>query len=105
VNLPALCIGRPATATLVALGIALAGFFAYLKLPVAPLPQIDFPTISVFASMPGASPEVMATSVATPLERHLGAIADLSEMSSQNTVGQTRMTLQFGLDRNMDGGA
>ena len=104
-NLPALCIGRPAATTLVALGVALAGLFAYLKLPVAPLPQIDFPTISVFASMPGASPEVMATSVATPLERHLGVIADVNEMTSQNTVGQTRITLQFDLDRNVDGAA
>jgi multidrug efflux pump len=104
-NLSALCIGRPLATTLVTLGVALAGFFAYLKLPVAPLPQIDFPTISVFATMPGASPDVMAASVATPLERHLGVIADVSEMTSQNTLGQTRVTLQFGLNRNIDGAA
>jgi multidrug efflux pump len=105
VKLPALCIGRPVATTLVTLGIALAGFFAYLKLPVAPLPQIDFPTISVFATMPGASPEVMAASVATPLERHLGIIADVNEMASQNMVGLTRITLQFDLDRDIDGAA
>ena len=104
-NLAALCIKRPVATTLLTLGVVLAGFFAYLKLPVAPLPQIDFPTITVFAAMPGASPDVMAASVATPLERHLGVIADVSEMTSQNTVGQTRITLQFGLDRNIDGAA
>jgi len=80
VNLAALCIKRPVATTLLTLGVVLAGFFAYLKLPVAPLPQIDFPTITVFAAMPGASPDVMAASVATPLERHLGVIADVSEM-------------------------
>src|SRR5215467_14728845 len=87
------------------MGIVLAGFFAYLKLPVAPLPQVDFPTISVFATMPGASPDTMATTVATPLERHLGIIADVTEMTSQSTVGSTRITLQFGLNRDIDGAA
>src|SRR5438445_10668389 len=91
VNLTALCIKRPVATALLTLGVVLAGFFAYLKLPVAPLPQIDFPTITVFAGMPGASPDVMAASVATPLERHLGVIADVSEMTSENTVGQTRI--------------
>src|SRR6478736_5914046 len=90
---------------LLTLGLVLAGFFAYLKLPVAPLPQIDFPTITVFAAMPGASPDIMAANVATPLERHLGVIADVSEMTSENTAGQTRVTLQFGLDRDIDGAA
>ncbi len=98
-------IKRPVATTLLTLGVALAGFFAYLKLPVAPLPQVDFPTISVFATMPGASPETMAATVATPLERHLGIIADVTEMTSQSTVGTTRITLQFGLNRNIDGAA
>jgi multidrug efflux pump len=103
--LVSLCIKRPVATTLLTLGLVLAGFFAYLKLPVAPLPQIDFPTITVFAAMPGASPNVMAASVATPLERHLGIIADVSEMASESTVGQTRITLQFNLDRDIDGAA
>ena len=98
-------IGRPVATTLLTLGVALAGFFAYLKLPVAPLPQVDFPTISVFATMPGASPETMAATVATPLERHLGIIADVTEMTSQSTVGISRITLQFSLNRNIDGAA
>src|SRR5437868_7527599 len=105
VNLATLSIKRPVATTLLTLGVVLAGLFAYLKLPVAPLPQIDFPTITVFAAMPGASPDIMAASVATPLERHLGIIADVSEMISENTVGQTRITLQFGLDRDIDGAA
>src|SRR5258706_4891618 len=98
-------IKRPVATTLLTIGIALVGFFAYLKLPVAPLPQVDFPTISVFATMPGASPDTMAATVATPLERHLGIIADVSEMTSQSTVGTSRITLQFGLSRNIDGAA
>jgi multidrug efflux pump len=105
VNPSALFIKRPVATTLLTLGVALAGFFAYLKLPVAPLPQVDFPTISVQATMPGASPDTMAVTVATPLERHLGIIADVTEMTSQSTVGNTRITLQFGLDRNIDGAA
>jgi multidrug efflux pump len=105
VNPSALFIKRPVATTLLTLGVALAGFFAYSKLPVAPLPQVDFPTISVQATMPGASPDTMAETVATPLERHLGIIADVTEMTSQSTVGNTRITLQFGLDRNIDGAA
>jgi multidrug efflux pump len=105
VNPSALFIKRPVATTLLTLGIALVGFFAYLKLPVAPLPQVDFPTISVFATMPGASPDTMAQTVATPLERHLGVIADVTEMTSQSTVGTTRITLQFNLNRNIDGAA
>jgi multidrug efflux pump len=105
VNPSALFIKRPVATTLLTLGVALAGFLAYLKLPVAPLPQVDFPTISVFATMPGASPDTMATTVATPLERHLGIIADVTEMTSQSTVGTTRITLQFSLNRNIDGAA
>jgi len=105
VNFATLCIKRPVATMLLTLGLVLAGSVAYLKLPVAPLPQIDFPTITVFAAMPGASPDIMAANVATPLERHLGVIADVSEMTSENTVGQTRITLQFGLDRDIDGAA
>ncbi|MGH7014432.1 MAG: efflux RND transporter permease subunit [Stellaceae bacterium] len=104
-NLSALFIRRPVATTLLTLGIALAGVVAFFRLPVAPLPQVDFPTISVRASLPGASPEVVATSVATPLERHLGQIADVTEMTSSSTVGGTRITLQFGLDRDIDGAA
>ena len=98
-------IERPVATTLLTIGLALAGLFAFFKLPVAPLPQIDFPTISVFAQMPGASPDTMATTVATPLERHLGVIADVTEMTSQSSVGSTRITLQFALGRNIDGAA
>src|SRR5439155_13806313 len=98
-------IERPVATTLLTIGVALAGLFAFGKLPVAPLPQVDFPTISVFAQMPGASPETMATTVATSLERHLGVIADVTEITSQSTVGSTRITLQFGLSRNIDGAA
>ncbi|MBL8702817.1 MAG: efflux RND transporter permease subunit [Alphaproteobacteria bacterium] len=98
-------IRRPVATTLVTLGATLAGIVAFLGLPVAPLPQVDFPTISVQAQMPGASPETMATSVATPLERHLGQIADVSEMTSSSSVGSTRIVLQFGLGRSIDGAA
>ena len=98
-------IRRPVATTLLTVGIALAGGIAYFKLPVAPLPQVDFPTISVSASMAGASPDVMAATVATPLERHLGQIADVSEMTSQSSTGATRVVLQFGLDRDIDGAA
>ena len=91
--------------TLLTLGIALAGVLAFLKLPVAPLPQVDFPTISVSAQLPGASPETVATTVAEPLERHLGQIADVTEMTSSSNIGQTRITLQFDLDRDIDGAA
>src|ERR1700674_4797507 len=104
-NPSALFIRRPVATTLLTLGVALAGFFAFFKLPVAPLPQVDFPTIAVFATMPGASPDTMATSVATPLERHLGVIADVTEMTSSSTVGTTRITLHIGLNPNLDGAA
>jgi multidrug efflux pump len=104
-NISAPFIARPIATTLLTIGIALAGIFAYLQLPVSPLPQVDFPTISVTASMAGASPDTMASTVASPLERHLGQIADVTEMTSQSSVGQTRITLQFGLNRNIDGAA
>ncbi|MBV8379560.1 MAG: efflux RND transporter permease subunit, partial [Paucibacter sp.] len=98
-------IRRPVATTLLTIGVALAGALAFFRLPVAPLPQVDFPTISVFAQMPGANPEVMASSVATPLERHLGQIADVSEMTSSSSTGSARITLQFGLNRDIDGAA
>jgi len=104
-NPSALFIARPAATTLVMIGVALAGFFAFLQLPVAPLPQVDYPTITVSASMPGASPNTMAATVATPLERHLGIIADVIEMSSESSVGITRITLQFNLNRSLNGAA
>src|SRR5260370_10139446 len=104
-NLSRPFISRPVATTLLAVGVALAGAFAFVKLPVAPLPQVDFPTISVQAQLPGASPETVATSVASPLERHLGTIADVSEMTSQSSVGSTRITLQFGLNRDINGAA
>ncbi|HEY6430942.1 MAG TPA: efflux RND transporter permease subunit [Acetobacteraceae bacterium] len=104
-NLSALFIARPVATTLLTLGITLAGLFAYARLPVSPLPQVDFPTISVNASLPGASPDTVATSVASPLERHLGQIADVTEMTSTSSVGQCRIILQFGLDRDINGAA
>jgi multidrug efflux pump len=105
VSLSAPFVERPVATTLLTLGVAIAGFFAYLKLPVAPLPQIDYPAISVVATMPGASPQTMAATVATPLERHLGVIADVTEMNSESSVGQSYIALQFGLNRNIDGAA
>jgi multidrug efflux pump len=90
---------------LLTFGVAAAGAVAFFRLPVSPLPQIDLPTISVQAQLPGASPEVVATTVATPLERHLGQIADVAEMTSQSTAGATRITLQFGLNRDINGAA
>src|SRR6266849_1895704 len=96
-------IERPVATTLLTIGVALSGIFAFNQLPVSPLPQIDFPTISVFAQMPGASPETMSETVATPLERHLGVIADVTEMTSSSTLGSSRITLQFSLSRNIDG--
>ena len=104
-NPSAFFIRRMVATTLLTFGVALAGAIAFFQLPVSPLPQVDFPTISVQATLPGASPEVVATSVATPLERHLGVIADVAEMTSQSTVGQARITLQFGLNRDIDGAA
>ncbi|WP_302074404.1 efflux RND transporter permease subunit [Burkholderia glumae] len=104
-NLSRLFIHRPVATTLLALGIALAGLFAFAKLPVSPLPQVDFPTISVFASLPGASPETMATSVTSPLERHLGSIAGVSQMTSTSSLGNALISLQFVLDRDLNGAA
>ena len=104
-NLSAPFIARPVATTLLTAGILLAGLMAFTRLPVAPLPKVDFPTISVTASLPGASPETVATSVTTPLERRLGAIAGVSEITSTSTVGNSRVTLQFDLSRDIDGAA
>ena len=96
---------RPVATTLLTFAVFLAGAAAYFLLPVASLPQVDIPTISVSANLPGASPEVVAATVATPLERHLGEIADVTEMTSRSSIGQTQIVLQFGLHRDLDGAA
>ena len=101
----AIFIRRPVATTLIGLGLVFAGLVAFRLLPVSPLPQVDFPTITVFSTLPGASPETMATSVAMPLERELGHIASVNEMTSSSTLGTTRITLQFDLDRSIDGAA
>ncbi len=98
-------IRRPVATTLLTIGVLLAGLFAFLKLPVAPLPQVDFPVILVQAQMAGASPETMATTVAAPLERRLGSIADVTEMTSTSSLGSVRLVLMFGLNRDIDGAA
>ena len=104
-NLSAPFIKRPIATSLLAVGLALAGAVAFYILPVAPLPQIDFPTISVSATLPGGSPETMATSVSTPLERQIGLIAGITEITSASTLGSSRITVQFDLSRNIDGAA
>ena len=98
-------IHRPIGTMLLTLGLALAGAVSFFLLPVAPLPQVDYPTISVSASLPGASPDTMAATVATPLERSLGAIAGVTEITSRSILGSTSITLQFDLDRNVDSAA
>ena len=105
VNLSAPFIDRPVATTLLTIGLALAGAAAFRLLPVSPLPQVDFPTISVSASLPGASPETMAATVATPLERSLGRIAGVTEMTSNSSLGSSQVTLQFELSRDIDGAA
>jgi multidrug efflux pump len=104
-NLSAPFIRRPVATTLLTVALALAGMVAFRFLPVSPLPQVDFPTISVSAGFPGASPETMASSVATPLERQFGRIAGVTEMTSSSTLGNTTITLQFDLNRNIDAAA
>ncbi len=98
-------IRRPVATILLTFAIAASGAVAFFQLPVSPLPQVDFPTISVTAQLPGGSPDVVATTVATPLERHLGQIADVTEMTSVSTVGSVRINLQFGLNRDINGAA
>ena len=104
-NISAPFIRRPVATTLITVAIALAGAVAFQVLPVAPLPQVDFPTISVAATLPGASAEIMASSVATPLERQLGHIAGVAEMTSASSLGNTIVTIQFDLNRDIDGAA
>ena len=101
-NPSATFIKRPVATILLTIGLTLAGVAAFFLLPVSPLPQVDFPTINVSATLPGASPETVSTSVATPLERYLGRIADVSEMTSSSTVGSANITLQFGLTISLD---
>lgn len=98
-------IRRPVGTLLLTLGVALAGIAAFLKLPVAPLPRIDIPTVMVQANLPGASPATMASTVASPLERRLGTIAGVNEMTSRSTLGSSQVTLQFDLSRDVDGAA
>jgi hydrophobe/amphiphile efflux-1 (HAE1) family protein len=105
VNISEPFIRRPIATTLLALAIVLSGIAAYLRLPVSPLPNVDFPTIQVSAALPGASPETMASSVATPLERRFGRIAGITEITSASVLGATSLTLQFDLDRDVDGAA
>jgi multidrug efflux pump len=105
VNPSALFIGRPVATTLLAIGLTLAGAVAFTQLPVSPLPQVDFPVISVSASLPGADPDTMASTVATPLERQLGRIAGVNEITSSSSLGSARITLQFDLDRNINDAA
>ncbi len=104
-NISAPFIARPVATTLITLGIALAGVLGFGLLPIAPLPQIDIPTISVSASLPGASPDTMAATVATPLERALSSIAGVNEITSRSSLGSTSITLQFALNRDIDGAA
>src|SRR5712691_5333367 len=104
-NLPEPSIRRPVATVLLTAGVTLAGAAAFGLLPVAPLPQVDFPTISVQAQLPGASPEVMAATVATPLERALGRISGVTEITSSSSLGNSRITLQSDLDRDIDGAA
>ena len=101
-NISAPFIRRPVATSLLALGVLIAGILAYTRLPVAPIPQVEYPVISVNAGLPGASPETMASSVATPLERQFGRIAGVNQMTSTSQLGSTSITLQFDLARNID---
>jgi multidrug efflux pump len=98
-------IHRPVATTLLTIAITIAGAIGYVVLPVSPLPQVDFPTINVQASLSGASASIMASSVATPLERQFGHIAGVTEMTSSSSLGSTNITIQFDLSRNIDGAA
>jgi multidrug efflux pump len=105
VNIPALFIERPVATTLLAIAIAMSGILAYFHLPVAPLPNVTLPVIAVSASMAGASPEIMASTVAEPLERRLGAIAGVTQLTSSSSVGSTTVVIQFDVDRDINGAA
>src|SRR6058998_2299995 len=104
-NIAALFIRRPVMTTLVMLAIVLFGIMAYRQLAVSDLPNVDFPTINVNASLPGASPETMASAVATPLEKQFSTIAGIDNMTSSSGLGSTNITIQFSLDRNIDAAA
>ncbi len=104
-NISAPFIARPVATTLITLGVGLAGALCFWLLPIAPLPQVDIPTIAVSASLPGASPDTMAATVATPLERVLGSIAGVNEITSRSSLGSTSITLQFALNRDINGAA
>src|SRR5690348_11856302 len=104
-NISAPFIKRPIGTSLLAAALLMAGALAFNHLPVAPLPQVEFPVISVGASLPGASPEIMASAVATPLERQFGRIAGINQMTSTSQLGSTGITLQFDLSRNIDAAA
>src|SRR6202030_1507667 len=95
-------IKRPIGTSLLTLALLMSGVLAFTRLPVAPLPQVEFPVIQVSASLPGASPETMASAVATPLERQFGRIAGITQMTSTSQLGSTNVTLQFDLNRNID---
>src|SRR6201994_2244471 len=98
-------IRRPVATTLLSLGLIVAGTVAFFKLPVSPLPDVDIPTIFVHATLPGASPQDVAITVARPLERHLGQIADVTEMTSTSSLGSARISLQFDIGRDINGAA
>src|SRR5690606_41232623 len=102
-NLSRLFIERPVATVLLAVAVVLCGLLALRQLPVAPLPQVDYPAIQVSASMPGGSPETMAATVATPLERALGSIPGITRNTSSSNQGNTRIHLQFSIDRDIDG--
>src|SRR4051812_1615968 len=104
-NMPETCIRRPVMTTLLMMAFVIFGVFAYRLLPVAALPRVDFPTINVTALLPGASPETMAASVAAPLERQFSTIAGINSITSASGLGVTNITMQFDLDRNIDGAA
>src|SRR6476620_11102025 len=104
-NISAPFIRRPVATSLLAMGLLMAGVLAYFRLPVAPIPQVEYPVISVNAGLPGASPETMASAVATPLERQFGRIAGITQMTSSSSLGSTNITLQFDLNRNIDAAA
>src|SRR5213080_5358960 len=101
-NISAPFIRRPVATSLLTIGLLLAGILAYTRLPVAPLPQVEYPVVQVSAGLPGASPETMASAVATPLERQFGRIAGVNQMTSTSQTGSTGITLQFDLNRNID---
>src|SRR5690349_21794529 len=104
-NISELFIRRPVMTTLLMMALFFFGIFAYRALPVSDLPDVDFPTIQVTASLPGASPETMASAIATPLERQFSTIAGLDSMNSTSSLGVTQITLQFNLDRSIDSAA